>query len=128
MRKVVKTIFDLKLDEMRAKLQEASVYLYAITESDDFLQITSKIPVPVGSTQRDIEKMLKEYAPKKVKGILDFILVKQYENAVNLLAILFNIPVDAFRKKSLNEIAKDFSRISKESMKMFLNFFTHAGR
>ena len=127
MRKVVKTIFDLKLDDMRDKLQEASVYLYAITESEDFLQIMSKIPVPAGATQRDIEKMLKEYAPKKIKAILDFILVKQYENAINLFAILFNVSVETFRKKSLNDIAKDFSHISKESMKMLLNFFTHAG-
>ena len=127
-RKYIKTVFDLKLDEMKVKLQEACVYLYAIIESDDFAEIASKIPVPAGATKREVEKLLKEYAPKKMKSIIDFILVKQYDNAVNMFAILFNTDVEKFKKKSLNDIARDLSRVSKESMRMMLNFFTHAGR
>lgn len=126
-RKHIKTVFDLRLDEMRVKLQEACVYLYAIIESDDFIEISTKIPVPAGATKRDVENLLKEYAPKKMKSIIDFILVKQYDNAVNMFAILFNTDVEKFKKKSLNDIARDFSRISKESMRGMINFFTHAG-
>ena len=127
-RKQVKTVFDLKLPKMRKELQEACVYLYAIIESDDYLQLMEKIPVPAGATKKQVNDLLKEYAPKKMKDIIDFILVKQYDNGINLLAKLFNMSVEKYQKKSLNDIAKDFSRLSKRSARMMLNFFIRAGR
>lgn len=127
-RRKIKTVFDLPIEESKVRLNKMSNNIYAIVESPKFAEIASKIPVPVSATQKDIDAMLKQYAPKKVKDILSFILEDNFENIIGIIAELFCSTYDEYKNKSLNEIAEDLSRLTKSEVKILLNFIRRAGK
>lgn len=121
------TIFDMPIIETKDKYQEMSNIIYSILGSDSFSQISAKVTIPTGSTQQDVARLLKENAPKKIKSILDLILVDNFENIIKFSAILFCESYETYCRKSLNQIVEDYSNLTNESAGKLLNLFTHAG-
>ena len=123
-----KTIFDLPLYENKEKFQELSNLIYSILGSDSFSELSAKAIVPIGSTQKDMQELLKKNAPNKAKQILDFLLVDNLDAIIKGSSISCCEDVEKYKKKSVNEICRDYMTLSKENASKLMNFFTHAGR
>lgn len=122
-----KTIFDMPIIETKEKFEMLSNIIYEIIGSDSFAQLSSKVAIPLGSTQQDVARLLKENAPKKVKIILDMLLKDNFENIIKFSSIIFCEDYDDYCKKSINEIVEDYMSLSKENSGKLLSFFSHAG-
>ena len=122
------TIFDIPVIEARAKFQEMSSLIYEIVGSDSFAELSTKTIIPNGSTKSDVEKLLKENAPKKIKQVLDVLLLENFERIIKLSSIIFCEDYDEYMQKSINEICDDYLSLSKASAKKLIDFFTRAGR
>lgn len=122
-----KTIFDIPVAETKEKFQELANIIYNVIGSDSFANLSAKVTIPTGSTQQDVARLLKDNAPKKVKMILDLLLVDNFENIIKFSSILFCEDYEEYAQKSINEIAEDYSSLSKESAGKLLNLFTRAG-
>lgn len=127
-KKKVKTIFDMPADETKPKFEEMINLVYSIIGSDSYAELSSKTIVPLGSTQQDVAKLLKENAPKKVKQVLDMLLVDNFESIIKISALIFCQDYETYKKKSINEICNDYLSLSRENTIVLLNFFTRAGR
>lgn len=124
----IKTVFDLPIKESKTSFKEIAKCVYSIIENPKFAEIASKIPVPAGATQKDIENMIKEYTPKKIQNVLDLLLEDNYSDIIKICALVFCETVDFYETKSLNQIAEDFSRLTKDEAYQILGFFTRAGK
>ena len=122
------TIFDLPIIESKDKFQEIAKSIYNIIESEKFAEISSKIPVPMGATKKDVEAMIHKEAPKKVKDILSLLLEDNFENVINICSLIFCQDYDLYKTKSVNQIVEDFNRLSRAEISVLLGFFTRAGR
>ena len=122
------TIFDIPVKDAKEKLAELSNIIYGIIGSDSFAELSVKTPVPMGATKEEIKKLLKENAPKKVKQVLDILLVDNFENIIKASSIIFCEEYDFYATKSINQIAQDYQSLSKENAGKLLSFFSRAGR
>ena len=122
------TVFDIPVKEAKEKLTELSDIVYSIVGSDSFVELSVKTPVPMGATKEDVKKLLKENAPKKVKQILDVLLIDNFDNIVRASSIIFCEDYEFYRTKSINQIAEDYASLSKENAGKLLSFFSRAGR
>lgn len=122
------TIFDLPVIESKEKFQEIAKSIYGIIESPKFAEISAKIPVPVGATKKEVADMIHKEAPKKIKDVLELLLVDNFENVINICALIFCESYDLYKTKSINQIVEDFNRLSKENTSRLLGFFTLAGK
>ena len=122
------TIFDLPVIESKEKFQEIAKNIYAIIESPKFADISKKIPVPQGATKKEISDLIHKEAPKKIKDILELLLVDNFENAIRICSLIFCQDYDLYKTKSINQIVDDFNRLSNENSQRLLVFFTRAGK
>lgn len=122
------TIFDIPVKEAKEKLTELSEIIYNIIGSDSFAELSVKTPVPMGATKEDVKKLLKENAPKKVKQILDTLLIDNFDDIIKASSIIFCEDYEFYRTKSINQIAEDYTSLSKENAGKLLSFFSRAGR
>lgn len=122
------TIFDIPVKEAKEKLTELSDIIYGIIGSDSFAELSVKTPVPMGATKEDIKKLLRENAPKKVKQVLDILLIDNFDNIIRASSIIFCEDYEFYRTKSINQIAEDYQSLSKENAGKLLSFFSRAGR
>ena len=122
------TVFDIPVKEAKEKLTELSDIIYGIIGSESFAELSVKTPVPMGATREDVKKLLKENAPKKVKQILDTLLIDNFDNIIRASSIIFCEEYEFYRTKSINQIADDYSTLSKENAGKLLSFFSRAGR
>lgn len=122
------TIFDIPVKEAKDKLTELSDIIYGIIGSESFAELSVKTPVPMGATREDVKKLLRENAPKKVKQILDVLLIDNFDNIVRASSIIFCEEYEFYRTKSINQIAQDYTSLSKENAGKLLSFFSRAGR
>ena len=79
-------------------------------------------------TKEDVKKILRENAPKKVKQILDTLLIDNFDNIIKASSIIFCESYDFYRTKSINQIAEDYQSLSKENAGKLLSFFSRAGQ
>lgn len=124
----ITTIFDIPVIDSKVRLQELSQLVYNLIESPKFAEISSKIPVPVGATQKDVEKLVHEYAPKKIKNILTLFIDDNFENIIKMVAIVFCQDYEFYKTKSINQICDDLSKLTKEQLGRLIGFFSRAGR
>ena len=82
------TIFDIPVKEAKEKLTELSDIIYGIIGSESFAELSVKTPVPMGATKEDIKKLLRENAPKKVKQVLDILLIDNFDNIIRASSIM----------------------------------------
>ena len=118
------TIFDIPVKEAKEKLAELSEIIYGVVGSESFAELSVKTPIPMGATKEDVKKLLKENAPKKVKQILDTLLIDNFDNIIRASSIIFCEDYEFYRTKSINQIAT----LSKENAGKLLSFFSRAGR
>lgn len=123
----MKTIFDLPIKESKDKFQKIATNIYSIIENPKFAEISSKIPVPMGATRKDLEELVHKEAPKKVKDILDLLLRDNFDNVMQICALIFCEDYELYQTKSLNQIADDFSKLSKTNLMRLISFFPRAG-
>lgn len=122
------TVFDIPVKEAKEKLTELSDIIYGIIGSESFAELSVKTPIPMGATREDVKKLLRENAPKKVKQILDTLLIDNFDNIIRASSIIFCEEYEFYRTKSINQIADDYSTLSKENAGKLLSFFSRAGR
>ena len=122
------TIFDIPVKDSKEKLEELSEIIYGIIGSESFAELSVKTPVPMGATREDVKKLLRENAPKKVKQILDVLLIDNLDNIVRASSIIFCEEYEFYRTKSINQIVEDYTSLSKENAGKLLSFFPRAGR
>ena len=122
------TVFDIPVKEAKEKLTELSDIIYGIVGSDSFVELSVKTPVPMGATKEDIKKLLKENAPKKVKQVLDILLIDNFDAIIRASSIIFCEDYEFYRTKSINQIAEDYTSLSKENAGKLLSFFSRAGQ
>lgn len=122
------TIFDIPVKEAKDKLTELSDIIYKIVGSNSFAELSIKTPVPIGATREDVKMLLRENAPKKVKQILDALLIDNFDDIIRASSIIFCEDYEFYRTKSINQIAEDYSSLSKENAGKLLSFFSRAGR
>lgn len=123
-----KTVFDLPSDKAQESLQRIAENIYAIVDSKEFAEISSKIPIPESATRQDINNMIKQYAPKKVRDILNFVLELNYENIIKIIAEVFCEDYNVYKTKSLNQIAEDVSSLTQSQLRILSSFFIRAGK
>jgi hypothetical protein len=126
--KKLTTIFDLPVIESKEKFQEIAKSVYRIIESPKFAEISAKIPVPTGATKKEVADLIHKEAPKKVRDILELLLVDNFESVINICALIFCESYDLYKTKSINQIVDDFNRLSKTDASRLLGFFTLAGK
>ena len=122
------TIFDLPVIESKEKFQEIAKSIYNIIESPKFAEITTKIPVPSGATKKEVADLIHKEAPKKIKDILELLLVDNFENVINICALIFCQDYELYKTKSINQIVDDFNKLSNTDTSRLLSFFTLAGK
>lgn len=122
------TIFDIPVKEAKEKLTELSDIIYSVVGSESFAELSVKTPIPMGATKEDVKKILRENAPKKVKQILDTLLIDNFDNIIKASSIIFCENYDFYRTKSINQIAEDYQSLSKENAGKLLSFFSRAGQ
>ena len=122
------TVFDIPVKEAKDKLTELSDIIYKIVGSNSFAELSIKTPVPMGATREDVKMLLRENAPKKVKQILDALLIDNFDDIIRASSIIFCEDYEFYRTKSINQIAEDYSSLSKENTGKLLSFFSRAGR
>ena len=122
------TIFDIPVKEAKEKLTELSDIIYSVVGSESFAELSVKTPIPMGATKEDVKKILRENAPKKVKQILDTLLIDNFDNIIKASSIIFCESYDFYRTKSINQIAEDYQSLSKENAGKLLSFFSRAGQ
>jgi hypothetical protein len=122
------TIFDLPVIESKEKFQEIAKCIYEIIESPKFAEISKKIPVPQGATKREISDLIHKEAPKKIKHILELLLVDNFESVIKICSLIFCQGYDLYKTKSINQIADDFDKLSSTDASRLLGFFTRAGK
>lgn len=127
-RKKIITIFDLPVIESKEKFQEISKSIYKIIGSPKFAEISKKIPVPTGATKKDVSNLIHKEAPKKIKYVLELLFEDNFEDVINICALIFCQDYDFYKTKSINQIVDDFNRLSGEDSQRLLGFFTHAGK
>ena len=124
----IKTVFDLPIKESKTSFKEIAKCVYNIIDNPKFAEIASKIPVPAGATQKDIEVLVKKYTPQKIQNVLDLLLEDNYNDVIKICSLIFCETVEFYETKSLNQIAEDFSRLTKDEAYQILGFFPHAGK
>ena len=123
-----KTVFDIPVMEAKEKLTELSNIIYGIVGSKSFAELSVKTPVPLDATNEDVKRMLMENAPKKVKQVLDVLLIDNFDNIIRASSIIFCEDYDTYRLKSINQIAEDYTSLSKDNAGKLLGFFSRAGQ
>jgi len=119
-----KTVFDIPIAESKDKLQNIVSDFYSIMESDEYQEASKKIQIPEKATKEEIEKVLKEFSPAKIKGWLMLILDSKYDNIINILSTIFCVSKEDYQKKSFNEIIEDVSYLFKYELGKIAGFFT----
>lgn len=122
------TVFDLPANEGRYKLLELKKHIYNIIESDKFIDLMTRIPVPVNSTSKDIDNMLKKYAPTKIKQVIEIILEDNFDDFMHIASLIFCEDYNLYITKSLNQIIHDFEGLKASQVGYIANLFMHAGR
>lgn len=126
--KRITTIFDLPVKEVKDKLTELSDIIYRIISSDSFVEISAKTVIPQNATMQDVQKLLKEKAPAKIKQILDLLIGDNFDDIIRASSLIFCEDYEFYRTRSLNQIAEDYASLSTENAGILIGFFTRAGR
>lgn len=126
--KKISTIFQLPAIEERDKFIEIKNHVYNIIESPKFIEFTTKVKIPVGATRQDVNKLLKDNAPEKIKQAFEILFEDNFEDIMHILAIIFCQDYNLYITKSFDQIIQDLQALSQQQIGMVVGFFTHAGR
>lgn len=121
-----KTVFDLPIGESRAILQNIISDIYAIIDSDTFIELTTKVNVPKVDNFDELKRFIKQFSSKKIKALLELIFNEKFDNIINILSAIFLEQPEEYKKKTIAEIIKDLSNLQPNEKDGFIGFFTQA--
>lgn len=120
-------IFKLPIRESKFKFLEMNTYVKNIIGSDKFIELTTKTKIPLNATRKDVEEMVKKYAPEKVSQFIEFLFDTNFEDIMHIGALIFCQDYELYISKSINQILDDFKTLSKDEVGQLVGFFHRAG-
>ena len=120
------TVFDLPIGDSRVIFQNIISDVYAITESDTFIELTTKVKVPKVETYAEFKNIVKQFSSKKIKALLELVFNEKFDNIINILSAVFMEKPEEYKKKTIAQIVEDLRNLQPSEMESFTGFFTHA--
>jgi len=121
-----KTVFDLPIGESRAILQNIISDVYAIIDSDTFIELTTKVNVPKVETYAEFKNIVKQFSSKKIKALLELVFNEKFDNIINILSAVFMEKPEEYKKKTIAQIVEDLRNLQPNERDGFIGFFTQA--
>lgn len=120
------TVFDLPIGDSRVIFQNIISDVYAITESDTFIELTTKVKVPKVETYAELKSFVKQFSSKKIKALLELVFNEKFDNIINILSAVFMEKPEEYKKKTIAQIVEDLRNLQPSEMESFTGFFTQA--
>ena len=121
----IKNIFTISSEEAKVYLSSIIRDVKTIMENEKFVDFTKKVKVPENATIKDYENLVKKVVPNKVYNFLTLFIDDCYDEVRRILSAIFVTDFEEYKKKSIEEMCKDISNLSRTELGKVLSFFRY---
>lgn len=121
--KKINSIFTISSEDAKIYLASITKDVKTIMESDKFADFAKKVKVPEGATAKEYENIVRKVVPTKVYNFLSLFIDDCYDEVRRILSAVFVTNFDEYKKKSIEEMCEDISRLNKSEVAKILGFF-----
>lgn len=121
------TIFDLPAKEVKVEMEKIITDLRDIISSEAFTKLAKKTELPDRVSKDTIDKIIASASAEKIANFFSLIFVEKWEKVLKIASVIFCKKYEDYAVKSVNQIAEDFSKLTRYELKLVLSFFKYAG-
>ena len=116
----IKNIFNISSEEAKVYLASITKDVKTIVENEKFIEFTKRVKVPENATTKEFEQLV-----NKVYNFLMVFIDDCYDEVRRILSAIFVTDFEEYKKKSLEDMCKDISTLSKTELGKVLGFFRY---
>ena len=121
----IKNIFNISSEEAKVYLASITKDVKTIVENEKFIEFTKRVKVPENATTKEFEQLVNKVVPNKVYNFLMVFIDDCYDEVRRILSAIFVTDFEEYKKKSLEDMCKDISTLSKTELGKVLGFFRY---
>ena len=121
----IKNIFNISSEEAKVYLASSIRDVKTIMENEKFVEFTKRVKVPENATTKEFEQLVNKVVPNKVYNFLMVFIDDCYDEVRRILSAIFVTDFEEYKKKSLEDMCKDISTLSKTELGKVLGFFRY---
>ena len=121
----IKNIFNISSEEAKVYLASITKDVNTIVENEKFIEFTKRVKVPENATTKEFEQLVNKVVPNKVYNFLMVFIDDCYDEVRRILSAIFVTDFEEYKKKSLEDMCKDISTLSKTELGKVLGFFRY---
>ena len=121
----IKNIFNISSEEAKVYLSSIIRDVKTIMENEKFVEFTKRVKVPENATTKEFEQLVNKVVPNKVYNFLMVFIDDCYDEVRRILSAIFVTDFEEYKKKSLEDMCKDISTLSKTELGKVLGFFRY---
>ena len=121
----IKNIFNISSEEAKVYLASITKDVKTIVEYEKFIEFTKRVKVPENATTKEFEQLVNKVVPNKVYNFLMVFIDDCYDEVRRILSAIFVTDFEEYKKKSLEDMCKDISTLSKTELGKVLGFFRY---
>ena len=121
----IKNIFNISSEEAKIYLASIIKDVKTIVENEKFIEFTKRVKVPENATTKEFEQLVNKVVPNKVYNFLMVFIDDCYDEVRRILSAIFVTDFEEYKKKSLEDMCKDISTLSKTELGKVLGFFRY---
>ena len=121
----IKNIFNISSEEEKVYLSSIIRDVKTIMENEKFVEFTKRVKVPENATTKEFEQLVNKVVPNKVYNFLMVFIDDCYDEVRRILSAIFVTDFEEYKKKSLEDMCKDISTLSKTELGKVLGFFRY---
>ena len=121
----IKNIFTISSEEAKVYLSSIIRDVKTIMENEKFVEFTKSVKVPENATTKEFEQLVNKVVPNKVYNFLMVFIDDCYDEVRRILSAIFVTDFEEYKKKSLEDMCKDISTLSKTELGKVLGFFRY---
>ena len=120
-----KTIFNISSEDAKIYLSSIVEDVKTIMENDKFMEATKKVKLPQYATIKDYENLVKRVVPSKIYAFLTLFIDDCYDEVRRILSAIFVTDFEEYKHKSIEDMCKDISSLSKSELSRAIGFFRY---
>lgn len=120
-----KTIFNISSEDAKIYLSSIVEDVKRIMENDKFMEATKKVKLPQDATIKDYENLVKRVVPSKIYAFLTLFIDDCYDEVRRILSAIFVTDFEEYKHKSIEDMCKDISSLSKSELSRAIGFFRY---